>query len=67
MAKNDKTGKVVISNITVEQARQFASWYWEQGEQDADVWFEINEVPTPMVTRTFEQGDEVHIVCKSFE
>lgn len=40
--------RCIIDGLTIEQAKTFAEWYEGQGEQDAGVWFEVNEVPTPM-------------------
>lgn len=41
--------KLIIDNLSMEQAKQFATWYENQGEQDADVWFEISKIETPWV------------------
>lgn len=41
--------RLIFDNLTKEQVKQLASWYDNQGEQDADVWFEIHEIPTPYV------------------
>jgi len=41
--------RLIIENLSIEQAKELASWYEGQGEQDASVWFEINEIPTPHV------------------
>lgn len=30
------------------QAQEFITWYGEQGEQDAHIWFEMNSLPSPM-------------------
>lgn len=39
--------RVIFENLTDEQAITLAKWYEGQGEQDADTWFDINDVPTP--------------------
>jgi hypothetical protein len=39
--------KLIIEGVTMKQAKTLAEWYEGQGEQDANVWFEIHDVPTP--------------------
>ena len=57
-------------NLTRAQAREFASWYEGQGEQDADIWFDENcEDGTPMTDgakgyyKIHEDGN-VTVFCK---
>ena len=39
---------LVIKGLKNEaHARMFATWYCGQGEQDADIWFETNDLDTP--------------------
>ena len=40
---SEEMAKLVIENISIEQARELAHWYEGQGEQDADVWFECQD------------------------
>jgi len=40
--------KVIFEVPTFEQAKMLAKWYDGQGEQDADVWFEENQLRAPM-------------------
>lgn len=63
--------KLTIENLTPEQALTLANWYEGQGEQDADIWFDINEVETPMtdVSRKggcilIETNGDVVMYCK---
>lgn len=42
--------RVIIDNLTEEQARTFIAWYDGQGEQDADIWFDCHDVPTPWIS-----------------
>jgi hypothetical protein len=46
--REGKMAKVIFENLTKEQAKTLAEWYEGQGEQDAGVWFDIHNVPTPM-------------------
>jgi phage anti-repressor protein len=39
--------KLIIENLTLEQAEELAHWYEGSGEQSADVWFDIRELKTP--------------------
>lgn len=59
----DKKWKVVVHNLTEKQAKVFAEWYSGQGEQDADVWFEAQEIETPMTddTKTSVKNKTVNI------
>lgn len=41
--------KLILTNISLKQAKLFADWYEGQGEQDADIWFDIHGEETPMV------------------
>lgn len=62
--------RLIIENLTLEQAKQFASWYEGQGEQDAAEWFDVNDVPSPYVDVSHKpkwmdvSGDTVTIFCK---
>jgi hypothetical protein len=42
-------GKLIFENISVEDAEILAKWYEGQGEQDADVWFEVKGKRAPLV------------------
>lgn len=63
-----KDWKFTITNITMKQAKELASWYSGQGEQDADIWFDCNGVETPMtndrLTKTNVDDKEVRIVAQ---
>lgn len=62
--------KLIIENLTIEQARTLAHWYEGQGEQRAEEWFDIHEVEVPYsdVGRKggcmVEQDDTVTLYCK---
>lgn len=34
--------KLIFENISLEDAKTFAHWYEGQGEQDAEIWFDIH-------------------------
>ena len=63
--------KLVIENISLEQAEALAHWYEGQGEQDADVWLENNGLRSPLtdVGRKggciITEGDTVTLYCRS--
>lgn len=40
--------RVIFEDLTLEQAEVFAHWFEGQGEQDCTVWFEEQQVPSPM-------------------
>ena len=48
--------KLIIENLTPEQAKVFASWHEGQGEQDAGVWFEDRNVETPLTDVSRKDG-----------
>lgn len=57
--------------LTKKQAEILAEWYEGQGEQDADVWFEENEVETPMTNvqreggyKEVDENGNVIVYCK---
>lgn len=62
--------RLIIENLTLEQAKTFARWYEGQGEQDADIWFDIHEVETPWTDNQRKGGfmevdkETVTIYCK---
>jgi hypothetical protein len=56
--------RVIFTNLTDEQASELASWYSNQGEQDADVWFDIANVETPITDTITKDGDDVIVACK---
>ena len=33
---------VTFEGLTEEEANEFAKWYCGQGEQNADIWFDVN-------------------------
>ncbi len=39
--------KCIFENLTPEQAETLAHWYEGQGEQDAEIWFDIHGVEVP--------------------
>jgi len=66
--------KVVFENLTLEQAKTFASWFEGQGEQDCCVWFEENKVDAPLVDvvkpnwiTVDEQNQTVTVLCRFFQ
>jgi len=54
--------RLIMEGLTIEQAKELASWYEGQGEQDADIWFECQEPPikAPMADCRHE-GGYVHV------
>lgn len=44
---------------TPEQAKEFVLWYCEQGEQDADLWFECQNMNTPMYKKSENRDDHI--------
>lgn len=67
--------RVIFEGLTDKQAKTLAEWYEGQGEQDACVWFECNDVPTPMTDCQRKGGyrkidkttGDVTVYCKSRE
>ena len=60
--------RVIIENLTKEQAETFVHWYEGQGEQDAEVWFDINDVETPYVdvNKAFKRdGDDITMFIRN--
>lgn len=56
--------RAVFENLTPAQAKELVNWYEGQGEQDAGIWFEINEVPVPYIDvhkdyETLEDGSVI--------
>jgi hypothetical protein len=42
--------RLIFENISLKAAKTFAEWYEGQGEQDADLWFEIHDnIDSPKV------------------
>lgn len=62
--------RCIFENLTLEQAKTLADWYEGQGEQDADVWFDIQKVKTPYVNVQRKDGgitingEDVTVYCK---
>lgn len=60
--------RVIFDGLTKEQAKVFAEWFEGQGEQDCEIWFDENGVPSPLVDVKQEfqyQGDDVIVHCKT--
>jgi hypothetical protein len=57
--------KLILENLTAEQAETLADWFDGQGEQDCCIWFEDRGVKSPNVDRkkTLPNGDVV-LSCK---
>lgn len=59
-----------FANLTPAQAISLAEWYSHSGEQDADVWFEVNcEDPSPWTSDKPNEIDEagnVTVFCQTF-
>ena len=67
--RHTNVAKLIIDNLTMAQAKTLAEWYEGQGEQDANVWFDISGVPTPYVdvhkgTNVNKVEETVTIFCK---
>ncbi len=60
----DNMAKVIFENLTPKQAKILAIWYEGQGEQDAEVWFDVNGSVVPLVESTKQEGDDVIVCCK---
>jgi hypothetical protein len=58
--------KVIFTNLTEEQARELASWYWKLGEQQCESWFEAAKLPIPIVDKIEEKLEEIVIRTKSY-
>ena len=57
--------RCTFENLTVEQAKTLAEWFEGQGEQDADMWFDINCVPTPWSDGIeYDEAGNVTVYCK---
>jgi hypothetical protein len=62
--------RLIIENLTIEQAETLAYWYEGQGEQNASEWFDTQDVKTPYVDCSrkggfiIKDGDTVTIFCK---
>ncbi len=56
--------KCIFENLTMGQAKMLADWYEGQGEQDADVWFDVNGeekgIKTPY-TDSYHKGGAVQV------
>ena len=52
--------KCIFENLTIGQAKELAKWYEGQGEQDADIWFEENDMKAPY-TDTMHKGGAVQV------
>ena len=50
-----------MGDISLQQAKCFANWYSEQGEQDADVWFSESQLQVPL-TKSVKVDKENNIV-----
>ena len=63
--------RLVIENISTEQAEQLAYWYEGQGEQDADIWLQEHGLKAPLVDVGRKGGfmkkesDAVTLFCRS--
>jgi hypothetical protein len=66
MKYNDYT--VTFTGLTADQAKTLASWYEGQGEQDADIWFDVNcEDGTPWSDKIEElPNGNIKVHCKSY-
>jgi len=64
--------RLIIEVPTMEQAEVLAHWYEGQGEQDAEVWFEMQGTDTPMsdvqhkggCIHTDDKTETVTLYCK---
>lgn len=51
--------KVIFHVPTLAQAKELAAWYDGQGEQDADIWFEAQDLKAPYVDNQRKGGGHV--------
>ena len=61
--------RLIIENISIEQAKELASWYEGHGEQNADDWLSENGLRAPLVDVGRKdcikiEGDSVIIWCQ---
>ncbi len=62
--------RVIFENLTKRQAKILSEWYEGQGEQDAQVWFDIHGCKTPITDVGREggfreiDGDTITVYCK---
>lgn len=59
--------KCIFENLTLKQAETLANWYSAQGEQQAEVWFDINEVKVPLANGYKVVHGDVVVTCKTVE
>lgn len=60
--------RLILEDLTKEQAQELAHWFENQGEQDCATWFEIKEIPSPYVNVRApecirEEGEDVIVKC----
>ena len=41
--------RLIFENLSLQDAKIFAEWYEGQGEQNADIWFDVNDSSAPLV------------------
>ena len=61
--------RLVIDNLTKDQAKALAHWFEGQGEQNCAEWLECRKVKAPTVDVSNkpwlrEEGDDIIITCK---
>ena len=55
----------IFTNLTAQQARTLAEWFSGQGEQDAEIWFEANEVESPLAHKiTTDENFDTIVECR---
>jgi hypothetical protein len=60
--------KVTITNLTEEQATLLADWFIGQGEQDCEVWFDVNDCDSPVTESSkTQQNGNVIVTCRKPE
>lgn len=67
--------KAIFEGLTMKQAKTLVEWYEGQGEQDADIWFDIHGVPTPFADcgrkgscmEVDKKNETVTLYCKTNE
>ena len=62
--------RIIMEKMTLEQAKMFAEWYENQGEQDAYEWFDLNGLRAPMTDVQHKngfmevRGEDVIVYCQ---
>lgn len=61
--------RLILENLSMEQAKVFADYFEGQGEQDCIIWFDENKIESPItdVHKSIivnQEAQEVILFCK---